>query len=56
MCDHEGRECPGRTCRCVCMNCCFPEDAEQVYVAAGLSCQATISRFLSSVQGDSAHD
>lgn len=21
MCDHEGQQCPGRACRCVCMNC-----------------------------------
>ena len=21
MCEHEGRPCPGRTCRCVCDNC-----------------------------------
>src|SRR5674476_1073621 len=21
MCDHEGQPCPGKSCRCVCMNC-----------------------------------
>ena len=25
MCDHEGQPCPGRSCRCVCMNCMFPD-------------------------------
>jgi hypothetical protein len=24
MCDHEDQPCPGRSCRCVCMNCMFP--------------------------------
>jgi hypothetical protein len=26
MCDHEGQPCPGRSCRCVCMNCMFPDN------------------------------
>ena len=25
MCEHEDRNCPGRNCRCECMNCMFPE-------------------------------
>jgi hypothetical protein len=28
MCDHEGKPCPGRSCRCVCDNCVLG-DAEQ---------------------------
>lgn len=23
MCEHEGRPCPGRSCRCECMTCMF---------------------------------
>ena len=26
MCEHEGRPCPGRSCRCECMTCMFGED------------------------------
>lgn len=28
MCEHEGRKCPGRTCRCECMNCMFPREVD----------------------------
>lgn len=28
MCDHEGKPCPGKSCRCVCDNCVLG-DAEQ---------------------------
>jgi hypothetical protein len=29
MCDHEGQECPGRSCRCVCMTCMFGENDQE---------------------------
>jgi hypothetical protein len=28
MCEHEDRECPGRACRCECMNCMVLSDDE----------------------------
>lgn len=28
MCEHETTPCPGRSCRCECMNCQFPTEEE----------------------------
>lgn len=34
MCDHEGKPCPGKSCRCVCDNCVLGDDeAEQAWEA-----------------------
>ena len=30
MCEHEGRPCPGRSCRCVCDNCVLGDGTEEL--------------------------
>ena len=29
MCDHEGKPCPGRSCRCVCDNCVLGDNDDE---------------------------
>lgn len=43
MCDHEGRDCPGANCPCVCMNCQFPgdDDARQRALQRAVEAQRT---------------
>jgi len=38
MCDHEGQECPGRSCRCVCMNCLVGDVDDEVEEDDGVTC------------------
>ena len=36
MCEHEGKPCSGKSCRCECMNCMFPEDNPMTEAKADL--------------------
>jgi hypothetical protein len=31
MCEHEGKPCPGRSCRCVCDNCVLGDGDEETF-------------------------
>lgn len=56
MCDHEGQPCPGRACRCVCMNCTFPEADEEDEEPHDHACWEISERFPAFCASNANHD